>query len=111
MKKMLKWIFFICVNYYIFFVIKFLLLIVWIKKLNYFFVIFYIKNKKMYDFCFIILYGMFLMVGGFMGYFKKGSIVFFVGGVGIGFFVFFVGFIIFKVFEKKKKFFVFVVVF
>uniref|UniRef100_A0A1J3FG24 UPF0136 membrane protein n=2 Tax=Noccaea caerulescens TaxID=107243 RepID=A0A1J3FG24_NOCCA len=56
----------------------------------------------MHDFCFTIPYGILLIVGGSMGYFKKGSIVSLAGGAGTGFLVVLAGFISLKAFEKKK---------
>ncbi|CAN8303027.1 unnamed protein product [Cochlearia groenlandica] len=57
----------------------------------------------MHDFCFTIPYGMFLMIGGFIGYMKKGSIASLAGGAGTGFLVVLVGFVSLKSFHKKKN--------
>ena len=97
-------------NHHTPFVIKSPLLIVRTKKPNHLSATFHIKNKKMHDFCFTIPYGMLLMVGGSMGYFKKGSIASLAGGAGTGFLVLLAGFITLKAFEKKKKSPVFAVV-
>lgn len=100
-------------NYHTPCVIKSPLLIVPTKKPNHLSATFHIKNKKnkkMHDFCFTIPYGMLLMVGGSMGYFKKGSIASLAGGAGTGLLVLLAGFITLKAFEKKKKSPVFAVV-
>lgn len=57
----------------------------------------------MHDFCFTIPYGMLLIVGGFIGYLKKGSIASLAGGAGTGLVVVLAGFISLKAFEKKKN--------
>ncbi|CAD5315166.1 unnamed protein product [Arabidopsis thaliana] len=56
----------------------------------------------MHDFCFTIPYGILLIVGGFIGYLKKGSIASLAGGAGTGLLVVLAGFISLKAFEKKK---------
>lgn len=60
------------------------------------------KTEKMHDFCFTIPYGMILIVGGFIGFLKKGSIASLAGGGGAGLLVVLAGFISLKAFEKKK---------
>ncbi|KAL1207088.1 Protein FATTY ACID EXPORT 5 [Cardamine amara subsp. amara] len=57
----------------------------------------------MHDFCFTFPYGMLLIVGGFIGYMKKGSIVSLAGGAGTGLLVVLAGFISLKAFAKKKN--------
>ncbi|KAJ4976872.1 hypothetical protein NE237_001978 [Protea cynaroides] len=55
----------------------------------------------MHDFCFAIPYGLIIVAGGLVGYFKKGSIASLVGGLGTGFLLLFAGFVSQKEFEKQ----------
>ncbi|KAF6169142.1 hypothetical protein GIB67_038639 [Kingdonia uniflora] len=54
----------------------------------------------MHDFYFIILYGLILVVGGVIGFAKKGSIALLVGGSGTGFLLLLAGYLTLKAFKK-----------
>ncbi|XVF70615.1 hypothetical protein PTKIN_Ptkin11bG0177000 [Pterospermum kingtungense] len=56
----------------------------------------------MHDFCFTIPYGLLLVVGGVIGYVKKGSTASLAGGVGSGLVLILAGYLSLKAFEKGK---------
>ncbi|KAF6152685.1 hypothetical protein GIB67_021345 [Kingdonia uniflora] len=51
-------------------------------------------------FCFTIPYGLILVVGGVIGFTKKGSIALLAGGSGTGFLLLLAGYLSLKAFEK-----------
>lgn len=57
----------------------------------------------MHDFCLTIPYGLILVVGGLVGYLKKGSTASLGGGVGTGLVLILAGYLSFKAFERKKN--------
>ncbi|POO00376.1 TMEM14 family [Trema orientale] len=57
----------------------------------------------MHDFCFTIPYGLIVVIGGVVGYLKKGSTASFAGGVGSGLVLILAGYLSLKAFEKKKN--------
>ncbi|XP_062097935.1 protein FATTY ACID EXPORT 5-like [Humulus lupulus] len=57
----------------------------------------------MHDFCFTIPYGLIVMIGGVVGYLKKGSVASLGGGVGSGFLLILAGYLSLKAFEKRKN--------
>ncbi|GAB2277808.1 Protein FATTY ACID EXPORT 5 [Dionaea muscipula] len=57
----------------------------------------------MHDFCFTIPYGLILIVGGLVGYAKKGSVTSLGGGAGAGLLLILAGFLSLKAFEKRKN--------
>ncbi|CAN6452268.1 unnamed protein product [Victoria cruziana] len=60
----------------------------------------------MHDFCFTIPYGIVVVVGGVLGYARKGSVLSLAGGAGAGLLLLLAGFISLKAFEKRRKSFV-----
>jgi len=61
------------------------------------------KKREMHDFCFTIPYGVVVLVGGLVGYWKKGSTASLAGGVGSGLLLLLAGFVSLKAFEKRRK--------
>lgn len=59
--------------------------------------------EKMHDFCFTIPYGLVLIVGGVVGYMKKGSTASLGGGVGIGLVLILAGYLSLDAFKKRKN--------
>ncbi|KAB5534809.1 hypothetical protein DKX38_017895 [Salix brachista] len=57
----------------------------------------------MHDFCFTIPYGLVIMIGGVIGYLKKGSVASLGGGVGTGLVLIFAGYLSLKAFSKGKN--------
>lgn len=57
----------------------------------------------MHDFCFTIPYGLILIVGGFIGYARKGSMVSLGGGVGAGLLLILAGTLSLQAFKKRKN--------
>jgi uncharacterized membrane protein (UPF0136 family) len=57
----------------------------------------------MHDFCFTIPYGLVLVIGGVIGYLKKGSMASLGGGAGTGLVLIFAGYLSLKAFEKRKN--------
>ena len=57
----------------------------------------------MHDFCFTIPYGLLLVVGGLVGYSKKGSLASLGGGVGTGLLLILAGYLSLKAFERRKS--------
>ncbi|XP_009776235.1 protein FATTY ACID EXPORT 6 [Nicotiana tabacum] len=57
----------------------------------------------MHDFCFTIPYGLILVCGGIIGYFKKGSTVSLAGGLGTGFLLILAGYLSLQAFHKRKN--------
>ncbi|XP_042520439.1 protein FATTY ACID EXPORT 5-like [Macadamia integrifolia] len=57
----------------------------------------------MHDFCFTIPYGLLMVVGGLVGYFKRGSTASLAGGLGTGFLLLLAGFVSLKAFEKRRN--------
>ncbi|OVA06095.1 Uncharacterized protein family UPF0136 [Macleaya cordata] len=57
----------------------------------------------MHDFCFTIPYGLILVVGGVIGYAKRGSTASLAGGLGTGFLLLIAGFLSLKAFEKRRN--------
>ncbi|KAF3956568.1 hypothetical protein ACB098_06G039500 [Castanea mollissima] len=57
----------------------------------------------MHDFCFTIPYGLVLIVGGVVGYMKKGSTASLGGGVGIGLVLILAGYLSLDAFKKRKN--------
>ena len=57
----------------------------------------------MHDFCFTIPYGLVLVIGGVIGYMKKGSMASLGGGAGTGLVLIFAGYLSLKAFEKRKN--------
>lgn len=57
----------------------------------------------MHDFCFTIPYGLVLVVGGIVGYAKKGSLASLGGGLGTGLVLILAGYLSLKAFEKRKN--------
>lgn len=57
----------------------------------------------MHDFCLTIPYGLVLVVGGVIGYVKKGSVASLGGGVGTGLLLILAGYLSLKAFEKRKN--------
>ncbi|WCJ32903.1 Transmembrane proteins 14C [Euphorbia peplus] len=57
----------------------------------------------MHDFCFTIPYGLILVVGGMMGYVKKGSMASLAGGGGTGLVLILAGYLSLKAFERRKN--------
>ncbi|KAJ6887082.1 hypothetical protein NC651_027443 [Populus alba x Populus x berolinensis] len=57
----------------------------------------------MHDFCFTIPYGLVIVIGGVIGYLRKGSVVSLGGGVGTGLVLVFAGYLSLKAFSKGKN--------
>ncbi|KAF2288750.1 hypothetical protein P3X46_027175 [Hevea brasiliensis] len=57
----------------------------------------------MHDFCFTIPYGLILVVGGLVGYVKKGSMASLGGGVGTGLLLVLAGYLSLKAFGRRKN--------
>ncbi|KAK2639669.1 hypothetical protein Ddye_027464 [Dipteronia dyeriana] len=57
----------------------------------------------MHDFCFTFPYGLILIVGGVIGFAKKGSAASLGGGVGTGLLLILAGYLSLKAFENRKK--------
>ncbi|KAJ4848269.1 Protein FATTY ACID EXPORT 5 [Turnera subulata] len=57
----------------------------------------------MHDFCFTIPYGLLLVVGGVVGYVKRGSTASLGGGVGTGLLLILAGYLSLKAFEKRMN--------
>lgn len=57
----------------------------------------------MHDFCFTIPYGLILVIGGLIGYAKKGSLVSLAGGAGAGLLLVLAGYLSLKAFGKRKN--------
>ncbi|KAG5255190.1 hypothetical protein OIU76_019117 [Salix suchowensis] len=57
----------------------------------------------MHDFCFTIPYGLALVIGGVIGYLKKGSMASLGGGAGTGLVLIIAGYLSLKAFEKRKN--------
>ncbi|XP_047317603.1 protein FATTY ACID EXPORT 5-like [Impatiens glandulifera] len=57
----------------------------------------------MHDFCFTFPYGFVLIVGGIIGYAKKGSIASLGGGAGAGLVLILAGYLSLNAFHKKKN--------
>ncbi|KAK4723377.1 hypothetical protein R3W88_026156 [Solanum pinnatisectum] len=57
----------------------------------------------MHDFCFTIPYGLILVCGGIIGYFKKGSLASLGGGLGTGFLLILAGYLSLQAFHKRKN--------
>lgn len=61
------------------------------------------KERKMHDFCFTIPYGLIVVIGGVVGYLKKGSTASLGGGVGSGLVLILAGCLSLKAFERRKN--------
>jgi len=61
------------------------------------------KPGKMHDFCFTIPYGLVIVIGGVIGYLRKGSVASLGGGVGTGLVLIFAGYLSLKAFSKGKN--------
>ncbi|KAL5978502.1 Protein FATTY ACID EXPORT 5 [Asimina triloba] len=57
----------------------------------------------MHDFCLTIPYGVLVIVGGIVGYLKRGSTASLGGGVGSGLLLLVAGVLSFKAFEKRRN--------
>ncbi|KAL9232341.1 hypothetical protein vseg_007465 [Gypsophila vaccaria] len=57
----------------------------------------------MHDFCFTIPYGFVLVLGGLIGFAKKGSLVSLAGGSGAGLLLVFAGYLSLHSFKKNKN--------
>ncbi|KAG6756603.1 hypothetical protein POTOM_040038 [Populus tomentosa] len=57
----------------------------------------------MHDFCFTIPYGLVIVIGGVIGYLRKGSVASLGGGVGTGLVLIFAGYLSLKAFSKGKN--------
>ncbi|XP_043688790.1 protein FATTY ACID EXPORT 5-like [Telopea speciosissima] len=57
----------------------------------------------MHDFCFTIPYGLIMVAGGLVGYFKRGSTASLAGGLGTGFLLLLAGVVSLKAFEKRRN--------
>ncbi|EEF39398.1 protein FATTY ACID EXPORT 5 [Ricinus communis] len=57
----------------------------------------------MHDFCLTIPYGLILIVGGVIGYLKRGSMASLGGGVGTGLLLLLAGYLSLKAFGKRKN--------
>lgn len=57
----------------------------------------------MHDFCFTIPYGLIVLAGGLLGYFKKGSTASLAGGVGSGLVLILAGYLSLKASQKRKS--------
>ncbi|XP_074310948.1 protein FATTY ACID EXPORT 6-like [Silene latifolia] len=57
----------------------------------------------MHDFCFTIPYGSILVLGGLIGYAKKGSLVSLAGGSGAGLLLVLAGYLSLQSFKKKQN--------
>ncbi|XP_042477539.1 protein FATTY ACID EXPORT 5-like [Macadamia integrifolia] len=57
----------------------------------------------MHDFCFTIPYGLIMVVGGLIGYLKKGSTVSLAGGLGTGSLLLLAGYVSLKSFGKRRN--------
>ena len=57
----------------------------------------------MHDFCFTIPYGLIVVIGGVVGYLKKGSTASLGGGVGSGLVLILAGCLSLKAFERRKN--------
>lgn len=59
--------------------------------------------SKMHDFCFTIPYGLVLVLGGLIGYAKKGSLASLGGGAGAGLLLILAGYLSLTAFKKRKN--------
>ncbi|XP_021758895.1 protein FATTY ACID EXPORT 5-like [Chenopodium quinoa] len=57
----------------------------------------------MHDFCFTIPYGFVLVLGGLIGYAKKGSLASLGGGAGAGLLLILAGYLSLNAFKKRKN--------
>ncbi|XP_065013679.1 protein FATTY ACID EXPORT 5-like [Musa acuminata AAA Group] len=57
----------------------------------------------MHDFCFTIPYGLLVLVGGVVGYARRGSTASLAGGLGSGVVLLLAGFLSLKAFEKRRN--------
>ncbi|XP_008803636.1 protein FATTY ACID EXPORT 5-like isoform X2 [Phoenix dactylifera] len=57
----------------------------------------------MHDFCFTIPYGLLILVGGLVGYARRGSTASLAGGAGSGLLLLLAGFVSLKAFEKRRN--------
>ncbi|THU51356.1 hypothetical protein C4D60_Mb06t30160 [Musa balbisiana] len=57
----------------------------------------------MHDFCFTIPYGLLVLVGGVVGYARRGSTASLAGGAGSGVVLLLAGFLSLKAFEKRRN--------
>lgn len=57
----------------------------------------------MHDFCFTIPYGLVVLVGGLIGYAKKGSLASLGGGAAAGLLLILAGYLSLKAFEKRRN--------
>ncbi|RZR87764.1 hypothetical protein BHM03_00015226 [Ensete ventricosum] len=57
----------------------------------------------MHDFCFTIPYGLLVLVGGIVGYVRRGSTASLAGGAGSGLVLLLAGFVSLKAFEKRRN--------
>lgn len=57
----------------------------------------------MHDFCFTIPYGLIIVGGGLVGYFKRGSTASLAGGLGSGLVLILAGYLSLKAFERRKN--------
>ena len=57
----------------------------------------------MHDFCFTIPYGLLLVVGGLIGFAKKGSLASLGGGAGAGLLLILAGYLSLNAFKKNKN--------
>ncbi|CAL9095709.1 unnamed protein product [Musa acuminata var. zebrina] len=57
----------------------------------------------MHDFCFTIPYGLLVLVGGIVGYARRGSTASLAGGAGSGLVLLLAGFVSLKAFEKRRN--------
>ncbi|XP_074562822.1 protein FATTY ACID EXPORT 5-like [Curcuma longa] len=57
----------------------------------------------MHDFCFTIPYGFLVLIGGIVGYLRRGSAASLAGGAGSGLVLLLAGFISLKAFEKRRN--------
>ncbi|PKA46414.1 UPF0136 membrane protein [Apostasia shenzhenica] len=57
----------------------------------------------MHDFCFTIPYGLLILAGGAVGYFRRGSTTSLVGGCAAGLLLLLAGYVSLKAFEKRRN--------
>ncbi|XP_029120923.1 protein FATTY ACID EXPORT 5-like isoform X2 [Elaeis guineensis] len=57
----------------------------------------------MHDFCFTIPYGLLILVGGLVGYARRGSTASLAGGASSGLLLLLAGFVSLKAFEKRRN--------